>query len=812
MKAIIMAGGEGSRLRPLTCCRPKPMVKVIDKPVMAYTIELLKRYDITEIGVTLRYMPQEIMRYFGDGSRFGVQLTYFVEDTPLGTAGSVRNTGDFLDDTFLVISGDAITDINLRQAVEYHESKGADATLILSQVDIPLEYGVVVTDTNGTVERFVEKPGWGEVISDAVNTGIYILEPSVLTYLEEGKNYDFASDLFPALLHEKKRLYGYIAEGYWCDIGDIFAYMSCQYDILDKKVDLKLEAQEVAAGIWIGENVHLAEQVKLDAPVYIASGASIDQGADIQRYSIIGTNAHIGTQASVKRSIVSRGCSVGARAQLRGCILCDKSSVKASASVYEQAVVGDMCLLGERVSVMPSIKLWPKKIVDNDIQVRSNMVWEDRHKRHVFSGGVLIGELGIDVTPEYVSELGACFGASLSGGRIAISRNGNDCSHMLQNALMAGLMSAGSEVYDCGIQTLPATRAAVRFYNLNGAIHITVRQDSSGYMVKARFLDDTGCDINRSMLRKIENLYEREDFVRASGNEIKALVNVENYKDFYLRDLVERSGFRTMNGKVLIHTASALAQSAFRNLAQESGSELIVSERTIHKKNKEEVLQFCETVREGGYLFGALIDDECEKVLFVDDLGQTVDSDHSLLLHAALTLTDRRGATVIVPTSAPARVDALAAEYGGYVSRTKTSEAEYMRAMAESGNTQQLLFQFDGLGAVLRLAAFLTQKKCKLSSIMQEFGELYMKRSDVICQQEQKGRVIREILKEISGNAVDTTDGIKITSEKGWVLAVPDSAEPVFRVTAEGASAEFADELASGLIDKINKILSNQEK
>lgn len=219
VKAIIMAGGEGSRLRPLTCGRPKPMVPVLNKPIMTHIINLLKEHGFYDIGVTLQYQPQAIRDYFGNGSEYGVNLQYFVEETPLGTAGSVKNAAGFLDETFVVISGDALTDLDLSRALEFHREQGALATLVLTRVDCPLEYGVVITEKDGKITRFLEKPGWGEVFSDTVNTGIYVLEPDVLDYFAPGRMFDFSKDLFPLLLREKKPLFGLVLSGYWCDIG-----------------------------------------------------------------------------------------------------------------------------------------------------------------------------------------------------------------------------------------------------------------------------------------------------------------------------------------------------------------------------------------------------------------------------------------------------------------------------------------------------------------------------------------------------------------------------------------------------------------
>jgi mannose-1-phosphate guanylyltransferase/phosphomannomutase len=288
MKGIIMAGGEGSRLRPLTCDLPKPMVPVMNKPVMAYSIELLRRHGIREIGVTLQYRPEQIMDYFQDGADYGVNLHYYIEETPLGTAGSVKNSGDFLDQPFVVISGDSLTDINLEEAIAFHKRKGSKATLVLKRVDVPLEYGVVVTDESNAIVRFLEKPNWGEVFSDTVNTGIYILEPEVLDYFEAGKKFDFSQDLFPMLLNDGQPMYGYISNRYWCDIGNSYTYLSAHYDMLSAKVNHTFETNQNHKDVHIGKGVKIDSKAVLQGPCYIGDYSRIEKGAIIGPYTVIG--------------------------------------------------------------------------------------------------------------------------------------------------------------------------------------------------------------------------------------------------------------------------------------------------------------------------------------------------------------------------------------------------------------------------------------------------------------------------------------------------------------------------------------------
>ena len=237
MKAVILAGGEGTRLRPLTSNQPKPMMPVANRPMMEHIVRLLAEHGFDDIVVTVAFLANHIRTYFGDGSDFGVRMRYATEDSPLGTAGSVRNAAEELDETFLVISGDVLTDIDLSAFVKAHRSTGAAGSIALKRVDDPVEFGIVITHEDGSIERFLEKPTWGQVFSDTINTGIYVLEPEVFDFIPKGEVVDFSSDVFPAILKRGKPLFGYVAEGYWEDVGTLEAYLRAHQDILEGKVE-----------------------------------------------------------------------------------------------------------------------------------------------------------------------------------------------------------------------------------------------------------------------------------------------------------------------------------------------------------------------------------------------------------------------------------------------------------------------------------------------------------------------------------------------------------------------------------------------
>jgi NDP-sugar pyrophosphorylase family protein len=250
MKSIIMAGGKGTRLYPLTKRVPKPMVPLLDRPVMEYIVELLAEHRFDDITVTLCYLPEVIRHHFGDGRTFGVHMQYADEPMPLGTAGGVRNVASDFRDTFIIMSGDGLTDIDLSDALATHKAHGGCATLVLTQVPCPRGYGVVVMDDDNRIVRFIEKPqSWIEGVPYLVNTGIYILEPEVLKWIPNGIAFDFGRDLFPFLLQAAIPLYGYAASGYWSDIGTLEQYYQSQLDMIQGRVNVKLPGELASVSI-----------------------------------------------------------------------------------------------------------------------------------------------------------------------------------------------------------------------------------------------------------------------------------------------------------------------------------------------------------------------------------------------------------------------------------------------------------------------------------------------------------------------------------------------------------------------------------
>lgn len=339
MKAMILAAGVGSRLDPLTRNIPKPMVPIVNRPVMEHIVELLAKHGFKDIMVNLHYLSEQIEDYFGDGSKWGVKIQYSKEERLWGDAGSVKICEDFFDDTFVVIGGDDLADIDLSKVVRLHKEKKALATIALSLVDDPSEYGIALLNDRGRITRFLEKPKGEVIFSNTANTGVYVFEPQILDLVPKGIPYGFGNNVFPMLLEQRTRFYGYLTSSYWKDVGNLKQYQHTHFDVLDGRSAIKIPYKEVRKYVWIGEGAEIDPSAEIGYPVVIGRNCKIEAHAKLLEYSILGDDCVLEEGATVKQSVLWHGACVMRDTMLERCVVGTNCRVKSNAAVFDGVIV-----------------------------------------------------------------------------------------------------------------------------------------------------------------------------------------------------------------------------------------------------------------------------------------------------------------------------------------------------------------------------------------------------------------------------------------------------------------------------------------
>lgn len=798
------------------------MVPIAGKPVMEHILNLLKRHGITEVVVTVQYLASNIEDYFGNGSQLGMRITYSREDIPLGTAGSVKNAEDQLTEPFLVISGDALTDYNLTDLIAYHREKQSLATLMLAHMPNPLEYGVIITNEDGHIAQFLEKPSWGEVFSDTINTGIYVIDPKVFSYFEKNKPFDFSQELFPMMLRSGDPIYGYIAEsGYWCDVGNLPEYMRANADVLQGRVEAEIPAQNVGGNIWCEAGVEIAEDAQLYGPIYLAHDCKIKAGAIIHGPSTIGHYTIVDERAQIDRSIVWNNSYIGERAELRGALVGSSTSIKSKAVMFEGSVIGDSSIVQEGAIIQPNVKIWPDKEIESGAVINTSIIWGSQGRRGLFSRFGVTGLVNVDLTPDFATKLGGAYGAILAKGSIVcINRDSHQRTpRMIKRAVIAGLPSAGINVQDINQVPIPVARYFIRTTDAVGGVHVRL-SPYDRRVIDMKFFDQNGLDINKTTERKLENLFFREDFRRVDVDEIGAIDVLENAEviNRYLSGFskaVDFEAVRESKFQLVIDYANGSTTQLLPGIFNRLGCDLVVLNaspdesrlaRSYEEMAKE--LQRLATITSSlGANLGIHIDPGGENISVVDDRGRIVDGTKMLAAMASLFLRRYQGGTVAAPVTAPNALQYIAQRYEGHIQHTKVLRHAMMTAATREGVVlvgdgaggfvvPSLHPAFDGMLAIAKLLELLATFHTRLSDVIDDLPPYYMSTTRVTCPWEYKGKVMRILSEQYRERRAKPIDGIKIDLGKEWVLVLPDADRPLFHVVAESVSNDQAQALA----------------
>jgi mannose-1-phosphate guanylyltransferase / phosphomannomutase len=824
-----MAGGEGSRLRPVTANRPKPLVPICNQPIMEHIVTLLKRHGVTEVVSTLHYLADEIQGYFGDGADFGIKMRYSVEDVPLGTAGSVKQAEGMLGDgTFLICSGDALTDCDLTKAIAYHRQKKTLATLILYRVPSPLDFGVVITDEDGRIQRFLEKPSWSEVFSDTVNTGMYILEPEIFQYMEPGKSYDWSGDIFPKLLEEGKAIYGYVMEEYWTDVGSLQQYREAQEHLMAGRLDLPILGEPSGAGIFVGANCSIDEHATLVPPVVLGRNCKIKKGARIGPYTVLGDNAFVEEGATIERSVVWDSAYLGANVGVHSATICSRVTVKRDCVINEDAVVGDRCLIDVGCTIRPRIKLWPDKIVERGSTVTMSLVWGNKWRGNLFRELGVAGLSNIEVTPDFACRLGSAYGSVLPPkSRVVTSRDSTRSSRMIKRAVIASLLSVGCDVLDLRSAALPVARHFIKASGAAGAVNVR-KLPGNARVTLIEMFDSRGAYLPRGMERKVESAFFREDFNRTDPDDLGVIEfasrAIEEYQaDFF--HLIGEPPTRRRMRVVCDYGYSSLASfypAMLARLGIESISLNGFNDAKLAPRSKSEVDAHVRNLKQIvgtlGYDMGVLFTEEGERMTIVDDKGDPLVGNALFAAMCTLVAKTHTNAKMAMNVTAPTLLEDHLSKLGVSVLRTKADVRALMNASLEHGVTfagddrggfifPEMQPGFDAPFSFGKLVTMLQHAGLSLGEISSELPKFHVAYEQARCPWEAKGAVMRKISEEPrDGSRVELVDGIKIFDRDTWVLVLPDMIEPLFHIYAEAPEESASQALVDEYVKKIEAL------
>src|SRR6266487_946933 len=817
-----MAGGEGTRLRPMTANQPKPLLPIANRPIMEHVLRLLKRHGLEETVVTTAFLASLVRNYFGDGEDFGMSLQYATEEMPLGTAGSVKNAEAALrDETCLVISGDALTDIDLSAMIRSHKKSGALVTIGLTRVPNPLEFGIIIVDDDGRIQRFLEKPTWGQVFSDTVNTGIYVMEPEVLARLPVGESVDWSSDVFPSLLQGGAPLHGYIADGYWEDVGTHESYMKAQADVLAGRVEAEIDGFEMSPGVWVAPGAEVDPDVVLKGPLCIGDYAKIEPGVELREFTVIGSNVVVKEGAFLHRAVVHNNVYVGPSANLRGCVIGKNTDVMGSVRIEEGAIVGDECIIEAEAYLSSGVRVYPFKTIEAGAVVNTSVIWESRGQRTLFGPRGVSGLINVEITPELCVRLASAYATTLKkGASVTTSRDVSRAARALKRAVHGALTASAINVQDLEAQPLPVARFETARSECSGGIALrTTPGDPQS--IDIIFLNEHGADLSGAVQRKVERVFSRQEFRRAFPGEIAELTYPPRVIEAYTSELlrcVDMSGVSEAGMKVVVDCAGGTVSLILPFLLGRFDVDVLTVNNRLDEASPTQSLaqtragmqQLADLVASSRADFGVRFDPVGDRIMLVDDKGGMISDDRALLVVLDLVAAERRTGRAVLPVTTTRVAEQVSEFHHVGVDWTTTSS----HALAEATAADDVIFAADGRGgfivhefsrsvdgiaAFARLLGLVARTRLTLSQIDARIPAADLLKRSMPTPWAAKGSVMRTVAEAAGDREVDTTDGVRVIEpDAGWILALPDPADAVTHLWAEGKD----DDAAQALLDE----------
>ncbi|HHH18902.1 MAG TPA: mannose-1-phosphate guanyltransferase [Campylobacterales bacterium] len=829
MKAVLMAGGFGTRIQPLTNSRPKPMLPIINRPMMEHTMMTLKDLGITEFIVLLYFKPEIIQNYFGDGSDFGIKITYVVPDDDYGTAGAVKLAQEHIgDENFIIISGDLVTDFDFQKIFDYHAQKQSKLTITLTSVDNPLEFGVVIANEEGKIEKFLEKPSWGEVFSDTINTGIYIIEPEILDYIPQKENFDFAKDLFPLLMRKEIDLMAGYAEGYWRDVGNPESYRDVYDDILTGKVGFTFPgtAYDYPDGVLYCDTPYsLDKSIEIIGTVVLGDNVTLEKGTKLNNV-VLGDNVTIGENSKVRNTVMWNGVTVGRNAMLDGCVICNDNEIGKNITAKAGMILAEGCEIGQLVHIDKDVTIWPNKVIQDASIVSSNLILGSKYKNSIFEHGMVVGKSNVELSCEMATKLGEALGTQLAvGSTVLVSRDYHKNSRMLKRAFFGGLLSAGIDVIDYEDMPSAVLRCNLAVHpEYVAGVHFRQKIDDPTSTVITIY-NHEALRLNSDVSKKIEKAFFKETFRRVSYSEIGEIQSLDSARVYQtyrmgMERLFTSEVFTTYNSRIAVDMMHGMGAKVFPDILNELGIDNIMFNThpdtlrlanidTLSKRSNEDMSNVVNAL---DLDMGFILYPYGQRLDLVSDKGEVLQKQDALYL--VLSLLDIEAKMqgvkkhVFLPTWAADIVyfPNLEISRGQYANFTADKIKEYDLVATGEGNFAFTDFgaHRDSMYATLKILEMLIKHEVKASALIESFPSFYYKTTQVNCRQSLKGKMMRMFLEDAKEKRSSTLDGVKIwVDEDAWILMIPDQYEDKLNLYIQAKTQEEGEGILETYTQKI---------
>ena len=816
MKAVVMAGGFGTRIQPLTHSIPKPMLPIMNRPMMEHTIVSLRDLGITEFIILLYFKPEVIKDYFKDGSKWGINITYVVPDDDYGTAGAVKKAQEFIgDENFIIISGDLVTDFDFQQIFDYHKAKHSKLTITLTSVENPLEFGVVIANDEGKIEKFLEKPSWGEVFSDTINTGIYIIEPEILNYIPKNENFDFAKDLFPLLMRQGISLMAGYAQGYWRDVGNPESYRDVYEDILSGKIKFSLggEAVKYLDGVLICEEDNtLDDSVEVVGIVVIGKNVTVKRGSKLNNV-VLGDNVTIGSSSKISNTVIWNDVEIGKNAKLDGCVICCNNHIGKNVTAKSGLILAEGCEIGELVTMEKDVTIWPYKVIEDAAIVSRSLILGSKYKNSIFENGMVVGKSNVELSCEMATKLAESFGAQLPiGSTVLVSRHYDKSSRMLKRAFLGGLLSAGVDVVDYNAIPSAVMRCSLSFHeHYTAGVHFHQKIDDPTSTV-ITFYNHEGLRVNNDVAKKVEKAFFKEIFRRVDYSQIGQIHPLDHKREYNeykkgMESVLHSHRFKCLDCRIAVDVMHGLAAEIFPNILNDLGVEHIMfnayeDEQRLANINmlvKRSYEDMGAVIRALHLDAGFLLYPHGQRLDIISDEGVLLSKQTSL--YAVLSLLNMEAKAsgekkrVFLPTWAADIVyfDHLDIERGQYANFKASKMKTYDLVATGEGNFTFTEFAThrDSMYATLKIVEMIVTHGAKLSEIIASLPKFFYTTIQVPCTQALKGKMMRKFLEDAKGKESSTLDGVKIWLDKDdWVLMIPDQYSDYLNLTIQAGNDE----------------------